>query len=235
MGFCVKIHYVITLATLILAGCASAPSVVEVADKLPDDQAGYLLASFSVNCRSITPLLGSVNCVRPFDSMSVSYLLRENKKLGGVLEITSSTFDSKLWPDVEGNDSAVRYVCMRIPTGTYDIASATYWRFAGGGSGYQVAIDPKVVISFTVEAKVVKYIGALKLHSKSGPNAFGIPISIPGYLEIDSNESRDIAQALKKCDARKPTDNAVKVDFLNVQNTAQHPFVVVKQREPSKL
>lgn len=100
--------------------------------------------------------------------------------------------------------------------------------------GRQVAIDPKIVMSFTVEAKIVKYIGALKLYSKSGQNAFGIPLSVPGYLEVDANESRDISEALKKCDSRKPTDKPVKVDFLTVQNAAQHPFVVVKQREPLK-
>ena len=227
----IKTKNLTAVSALILAGCASAPSVTQVADKLPDDQAGYLLASFSVNCRSITPLIGSVNCVRPFDSMFVSYVSREDKKLGGVFEITSSTFDSKLWPDVEGNGTAIRYVCMRMPTGTYDIASATFYSFDGGGRGYQVAIDPKVVMSFTVEAKVVKYIGALKLYSKSGQNAFGIPLYVPGYLEIDANESRDVAQALKKCDVRKPRDKPVKIDFLTVQNTAQHPFVVVKQRD----
>ena len=229
-----KIRDLIMVATLILTGCASAPSVIEVADKLPDDQAGYLLASFSVNCRNITPLIGTVTCVRPFDSMYVSYLSRENKKLGGVLEITSSTFNSKLWPDVEENGAAIRYLCLRVPTGTYDIASATFYSFDGGGRGFHVAIDPKVVMSFTVEAKIVKYIGALKLYSKSGQNAFGIPLSVPGYLEIDANESRDITEALKKCDVRRPTDRPVKVDFLNVKNTAQHPFVIVKQRVPSK-
>lgn len=210
-----------SFAALLLTACGTTSN--DIVAKIPINERGYILGSYTVQCR---PSSKFHSCHSHFNSMAVQFTDTSTGKFPGALEaLTGSLFGSDSEFDWEAPKQMEKgfYFCLPVPADQYQFYATKYYNFGGGGNGYLMEEEDYFSLPFSVSNKKLTYIGQVKLTTSTGKNMLGMKLPMPGVLELSPGDPGVIKKALAKC-PEQVRDRIINETPLDA-NTANHPIV----------